>query len=348
MQTLLAQYGYTDRIEQRYKNNFDHPCPARVIRVDKTLILVAGANGPVQVSYPRLDEKCATGDWIQLETGESGDRITAVLERYSMLARKIAHDPRTDVQVLAANVDVVGVVVPIDRPISHNRLERTLVAAWDSGGTPLVILTKADLSNGNDDVVSQTIDQAAGVDVVTTSAEYGDGLQELMLHIHPAQTLVLLGPSGSGKSTLINALAGEHLQDTGGVRAVDGRGKHTTTARELIPLTNGAVLMDTPGVRGFALWESHTGMDAVFSDIEELFSQCRFQDCNHGPEPDCAVRAALAVGTLEPRRWKSYLKLQRELARLARQHDEMARRNYGREQPRSVKAQAEARRQHGE
>ncbi|HET8795657.1 MAG TPA: ribosome small subunit-dependent GTPase A [Arthrobacter sp.] len=346
MQTSLAPFGYTDRIEQLYQSNFEQPCPARVVRVDKNRVLLATTEGPLHVAFPRLEEQCATGDWVQLSVNsENEPAITAVLERFSLLARKKAHDPLSSAQVLAANIDVVGVVVPIDRPISHNRLERTLVAAWDSGGTPLVILTKADLSNGNDDVVSQVIDQAAGVDVVTTSAELGDGLEELMLHVIPGQTLVLLGPSGAGKSTLINALAGQHLQDTGDVRAVDGRGKHTTTARELIPLPNGAVLMDTPGVRGFALWESDAGMEAVFGDIEALFADCRFQDCRHGPEPDCAIQAALAAGTLELRRWKSYLKLQRELARLDRQHDEVAKRQYGREWSKIVKAQAKARRQ---
>lgn len=349
MQPSLVSYGYTDRIEQLYQSNFEQPWPARVIRVDKNHVLLATGEGQAHVPFPRLEASCATGDWVQLGAGpENESVITGTLERFSRLARKNAHVPSSDVQVLAANIDVVGVVVPIDRPISHNRLERTLVAAWDSGGTPLVILTKADLSKGYDDVVSQVIDQAAGVDVVTTSAESGDGLEELMLRILPGMTLVLLGPSGAGKSTLINALAGAHLQDTGGVRSADGRGKHTTTSRELIPLPNGAVLMDTPGVRGLALWDSDTGMEAVFGDIEELFIECRFHDCNHGPEPDCAVQAALAAGTLEARRWKSYQKLQRELARLDRQHDEAAMRQYGREWSKIVKAQAKAQRQHAQ
>ncbi len=347
MQSSLVSYGYADRIEQLYQSNFEQPWPARVIRVDKNHVLLATADGPAHVPFPRLEAPCATGDWVQLGPGPDNEpAVTGMLERFSALARKNAHDPRSDVQVLAANIDVVGVVVPIDRRISHNRLERTLVAAWDSGGTPLVILTKADLSNGNDDVVSQVIDQAAGVDVVTTSAESGDGLEELMLRILPGMTLVLLGPSGAGKSTLINALAGEHLQNTGGVRAVDGRGKHTTTSRELIPLPNGGVLMATSGVGGLALWDRDTGMEAVFGDIEELFAECRFHDCNHGPEPDCAVQAALAAGTLEARRWKSYQKLQRELARLDRQHDEVAKRKYGREWSKTVKAEAKAQRQH--
>nr|WP_245580175.1 ribosome small subunit-dependent GTPase A [Arthrobacter castelli] len=322
-----------------YQSTFEDPHPARVARADKSHILAATGSGMLHLSYPAAESQCAVGDWVQLGTNAAGEpAVAGVLERYSMLARKTADERLSGIQVLAANVDIVGLVVPLDRPISHNRLERTLVAAWDSGGQPLVILTKADLSNGHDDVVSQVIGQAPGIEVVTTAAESGDGLEELMLHFEPGRTVVLLGPSGAGKSTLINALAGQEVQDTGKVRAADGRGRHTTTSRELIPLPNGAVLMDTPGVRGFALWDSDTGMESVFGDIEALFADCRFNDCNHGPEPGCAVQTALADGRLEHRRWNSYLKLQRELEHLQRKHDQAARRRYGREWAKITKA----------
>ncbi|GAB3251639.1 ribosome small subunit-dependent GTPase A [Arthrobacter pigmenti] len=340
MNSLLASYGYTDRIRRLYQSTFENPHPARVARADKNHLLLVTETGMLHVPCPPSESQCGTGDWVQLGTDPEGAAaITGVLERYSLLARKMADERLSGIQVLAANIDIVGIVVPLDRPISHNRLERTLVAAWDSGGQPLVILTKADLSNGHDDVVSQVMDQTPGVDVVTTAAETGDGLGELMLRIGPGQTVVLLGPSGAGKSTLINALAGEEVQDTGSVRAADGRGRHTTTSRELIPLPHGAVLMDTPGVRGFALWTSDTGMESVFGDIEALFAECRFGDCNHGPEPDCAVQAALADGRLQERRWQSYLKLQRELEHLRRKHDREARRRYGREWSKVTKAQ---------
>ena len=147
----------------------------------------------------------------------------------------------------------------------------------------------------------------------------------------PGGTLVLLGPSGAGKSTLINALVGFEAQETAEVRAGDGKGRHTTTSRELIPLPGGGVLMDTPGVRGFGLFDADDGMQEMFGDLEELFGRCRFSDCAHDREPGCAVRAALADGSLEDRRWASYLKLQRELAALARRHDAAARRAYQRE-----------------
>lgn len=305
--------------------------PGRVIRVDRNLVLIADGGGTAHLPYPR-GELPATGDWVWLGSNAAGEpAIVGVLPRHSELSRKRAFAASSEAQVLGANMDVVGIVVPVDRPLTHNRLERTLVAAWDSGATPLVIITKADLADLADDVVATVVRQAAGVDVVTTSAEHGDGLDELLGHLPPGGTLVLLGPSGAGKSTLINALAGAATQETGAVRAGDGKGRHTTTSRELVPLPGGAVLMDTPGVRGFGIFDAEDGMEEMFGDLEELFGQCRFSDCAHGREPGCAVQAALADGVLAERRWASYLKLQRELAALARRHDAAARRAYQRE-----------------
>ena len=315
--------------------------PARVVRVDRNRVVAAATDGLMRLPYPTAGRHPAAsahpavptaGDWVWLGQNRAGEpAIVGVLPRASELSRKRAYEASSEAQVLAANIDVVGVVVPVDRPLTHNRLERTLVAAWDSGATPLVIITKADLADIADDVVGKVILQAAGVDVVTTSAEQGDGLDELLTHVLPGRTLVLLGPSGAGKSTLINALAGHDVQSTGDVRAADGRGRHTTTSRELVPLPNGAVLMDTPGVRGFGLFDADDGMGEMFGDLEELFGKCRFSDCAHDKEPGCAVRAALEDESLDTRRWASYLKLQRELAALNRRHDAAARRAYQRE-----------------
>ncbi|MEV7131507.1 ribosome small subunit-dependent GTPase A [Arthrobacter sp. NPDC093128] len=329
-----VQFGFTSSTAALFEA---HPVPGgespgRVIRVDRNRVLVAGAAEHWHLPYPSHGDVPATGDWVWLGTNAVGEpAVISVLPRQSALSRKRAFEASSEAQVLGANVDVVGVVVPVDRPLTHNRLERTLVAAWDSGATPLVIITKADLADIADDVVGKVILQAAGVDVVTTSAEYVDGLDELLGHVPAGATLVLLGPSGAGKSTLINALAGHRLQEVGPVRAGDGKGRHTTTARELIPLPGGAVLMDTPGVRGFGLFDADDGMGEMFGDLEELFGQCRFADCAHDREPGCAIQGALADGTLEMRRWESYLKLQRELAALNRRHDVAARRAYQRE-----------------
>jgi ribosome biogenesis GTPase len=330
----LAAYGYTPAVARHFEQ---HPCSGatgrgRVVRVDRTLLLVAVDDGLLHLPYPLSGEPAVTGDWVWIGPNRAGERqILAVLPRRSELSRKRAFEDSSEEQVLAANMDTVGVVVPVDRPLTHNRLERTLVAAWDSGATPLVIVTKADLAQVADDVVGKVILQAAGVEVVTTSAENGDGIDELMSRIPPGGTIVLLGPSGAGKSTLINALVGREVQQTGAVRSGDFKGKHTTTARELVPLSNGTVLMDTPGVRGFGLFDAGEGLGGMFGDVEELAANCRFTDCAHGTEPGCAVREAIDSGDLAERRWNSYLKMQRELAALARRADVAAQRAYYRE-----------------
>ncbi|WP_045732594.1 ribosome small subunit-dependent GTPase A [Pseudarthrobacter chlorophenolicus] len=327
-------FGYTAAVARYFE---DHPRPeatgrGRVVRVDRNLLLVAVADGLLHLPYPLSGEAAVTGDWVWIGPNRAGDQqILAVLPRRSELSRKRAFEDSSAEQVLAANMDTVGVVVPVDRPLTHNRLERTLVAAWDSGATPLVIITKADLAQVADDVVGKVILQAAGVEVVTTSAENGDGIDELMAHIPAGGTIVLLGPSGAGKSTLINALVGREVQHTGEVRSGDFKGKHTTTSRELVPLANGTVLMDTPGVRGFGLFDAEDGMGEMFGDVEELAARCRFADCGHGNEPGCAVREAIEDGLLTERRWHSYLKMQREIAALARRSDVAAQRAYYRE-----------------
>lgn len=327
-------YGYTPAVARHFQN---HPLPdatepGRVVRVDRNLLLVAAGPDLLHLPYPLTGETAVTGDWVWIGPNRAGDRqILGVLPRRSELSRKRAFEASSAAQVLAANMDMVGVVVPVDRPLTHNRLERTLVAAWDSGATPLVIITKADLAAVADDVVGKVILQAAGVDVVTTSAENGDGIDEMLAHIPSGGTIVLLGPSGAGKSTLINAMVGREVQHTGEVRTGDFKGKHTTTSRELVPLPNGTVLMDTPGVRGFGLFDAEDGIGEMFGDVEALAGQCRFADCAHQSEPGCAVQEAIADGGLEERRWHNYLKLQRELAALARRSDAAAQRAYQRE-----------------
>ena len=222
-----ADYGFTASTAAHFAA---HPgnrrqVPARIVRVDRNRVLVATADGLVHVPYPAAPPVPASGDWVWLGHNRAGEpAIVAVLPRTSELSRKRAFEASSEAQVLGANIDVVGVVVPVDRPLTHNRLERTLVAAWDSGATPLVIITKADLADLADDVVGKVILQAAGVEVVTTSAEQGDGLDELLAHVPNGGTLVLLGPSGAGKSTLINALAGSEVQSTGEVRAARRQG----------------------------------------------------------------------------------------------------------------------------
>ncbi|HEY9355789.1 MAG TPA: GTPase RsgA, partial [Arthrobacter sp.] len=231
-----VRYGYSPAVAEHFDAQADghqhheHHQPGRVVRVDRNLVLTAVGTDLLHLRYPLDAAPPVTGDWVWIGPNRAGDRqITGILPRRSELSRKRAFEDSSEAQVLAANMDMVGVVVPVDRPLTHNRLERTLVAAWDSGAVPLVIITKADLADVADDVIGKVILQAAGVDVVTTSAENGDGIDALLAHLPPQGTLVLLGPSGAGKSTLINALVGHQVQHTGEVRSGDFKGKHTTT-----------------------------------------------------------------------------------------------------------------------
>ena len=203
-----VEYGFTDKTAELFRANTapdaqDAAIPGRVVRLDRNRVLVASAAGQLHLPYPTHGLVPATGDWVWLGHNSAGEpAVVEVLPRHSALSRKRAFEASSEEQILGSNIDIVAVVVPVDRPLTHNRLERTLVAAWDSGATPLVVITKADLAHLADDVVGEVILQAAGVDVVTTSAEQGDGLEELMQHIPQGATLVLLGPSGAGKSTL--------------------------------------------------------------------------------------------------------------------------------------------------
>ena len=346
--SLLRSYGYTQHTAAQFDLHFPDPAlrPARVVRPDRGRVLLAADGGLLHLSTAGLSPQPATGDWVAYDAARppsaGGPAIAGLLPRFSALSRKQAYDPLAAEQILAANMDLVGIAVPFDRPLSANRLERTLVAAWDSGALPVVILTKADLSGHHDEVAAQIVEQAAGADVLATSADTGDGVDAVAEYLGPGRTMVLLGPSGSGKSSLINALAGRAVQDTGAVRAGDGKGRHTTTARELIPLPNGAVLMDTPGIRGFALWDAEEGLATMFADVEELAAGCRFNDCAHGAEPGCAVRQALAAGSLEQRRWDSYRKMERELARLHLRQNVAEQRRAGRQFGKAAKAAAQA------
>jgi ribosome biogenesis GTPase len=238
-------------------------------------------------------------------------RIEAVLERQSAITRG---DPggTSDVQVLAANIDTVFVVHPISDLPNLRRIERELSAAWDSGAVPVVVLTKADLSADPDAARSAVESVALGTDVMLMNALSGDGIQPILEYISSHRTAVLVGPSGAGKSTIINSLLGEQRQTTRAVRVSDGRGMHTTVARELVQMPGGGVLIDTPGLRAFGLTGSEAGITSVFPEIDLAARSCRFRDCMHNDEPECAVQAAVEAGTMSPERLASYHKLMSE------------------------------------
>ena len=211
--------------------------------------------------------------------------------------------------MLAANIDTVFIVHPIAEAPNLRRVERELSVAWDSGAVPVIVLTKEDLSDGPDAARAAVESVAPDTGVLVTNARAGEGLEAMLGYLSGHRTAVLVGPSGAGKSTLINALLGEERQATREVRVSDGRGRHTTVARQLFQMPGGGLLIDTPGLRAFGLTGSEEGIASAFSDVEQIARSCRFRDCTHNDEPGCAVRAAVESGTLSPQRLASYHKL---------------------------------------
>jgi ribosome biogenesis GTPase / thiamine phosphate phosphatase len=255
----------------------------------------------------------AVGDWVGLD----GATITSILPRRSAFLRKRAGFS-SDEQVLAANVDTAFLLGGLDDDFSLRRLERYITTAWDSGATPVVVLTKADLCADVAEAVLAVESVAIGVPVHPVSNVTGEGIEQLAPHLHPGRSVVLLGSSGVGKSTLLNRLAGEELMRTATV-AADGTGRHTTTHRELVRLPAGALVIDTPGLRELQFWEGD--VSAAFEDIEALAAECRFRDCAHAREPGCAVLTAVDEGRLELDRLRSWRKFQRELEAIAARTD---------------------------
>jgi ribosome biogenesis GTPase / thiamine phosphate phosphatase len=257
----------------------------------------------------------AVGDWVALRD----ETIHAVLPRRSAFQRKVAFHA-TEAQVLAANIDTVFVVTGLDEDFSARRLERYLTLAWESGASPAVVLTKADLCDDPLAMLLEAEQVAVGVPAHVVSNVTGEGLDELSTYLAPAKTVALLGSSGVGKSSLVNRLFDDEVQATKEL-AEDGTGRHTTTARQLFRVPGGAMLVDTPGLREVQLWDADEGIHEAFSDVDELAAECRFNDCAHMREPGCAVQAAIDEGRLPRERLQSYRALQRELKRLAAKQD---------------------------
>jgi ribosome biogenesis GTPase / thiamine phosphate phosphatase len=266
----------------------------------------------------------AVGDWVacRMEPGESAGTITAVLPRWSKFSRHGA-GVETDEQVLAANIDMVWITQALDRDLNSRRLERYLAMTWAGGADPAIVLTKSDTCDDPQTARLSLGVAAAGAAVFITSSVTGEGLDELAALLRPGRTIALLGSSGVGKSTLVNSLAGAEVMKTAELRG-DGRGRHTTTHRELHLLPGRGLIVDTPGMREMQLWDDAGSMETTFADIAALAEACRFRDCAHASEPGCAVTAAVADGSLGRERLQSYHKLQRELRHLALKRDQRA------------------------
>ena len=350
----LVPYGWDDRVAADYAR-FDAPdrIPARVIRVERGGCLVASAHGthlcrPARrVPDPGAEAGSpATGDWVAIshEPGY-GYVIAAIVPRRSQISRI---DPsETGHQVLAANVDVVFVVHGLDRPLRPGYIERSLIVAWESGAVPVIVLSKADLADGGGDRIDLDAEieavgaVAPGVEILPLSSTTGYGI-EAARDRAVGHTVAVLGESGVGKSTLVNRLLGRDQLPTASTRMTDGKGRHTTTSRDLVALPAGGVLIDTPGLRTLGLPPGPDGFAETFADVAGFAEACRFRDCRHNTEPGCAVQAAIEDGELEARRLVSYRRLEREQAHELRRADVRARRALDRETGRRYrKARAE-------
>jgi len=299
--------------------------PGRVIAAHRAAYDVQTEDDLVRTRLPgRLlheNTDVAVGDWVGLGDG----LIRTVLPRSSALVRNAA-GRATQAQTLAANIDIAFVVSSLGPELEPRRIERYLVTIWESGATPEIVLTKADRLEDPWPMVAEVEAVALGVPVHVVSSITGQGLDALRARIEPGTTAVLVGSSGVGKSTLVNRFVGHEQMAVKEVREDDDEGRHTTSHRELILLPGGGIVIDTPGIRELQLWDaSESGMSETFSDVEELAAECKFNDCTHTSEPDCAVLAAVADGTLSNERLQSWFKLQRELRGIAMRHDHLLR-----------------------
>ena len=253
-----------------------------------------------------------TGDYVMINYVDNGDsQILATLPRRTYFSRRDP-DPSRGEQAVAANFDYVFILQSLNLDFNPKRLERYLTLTWQSGAVPVVMLTKADLVLDYTDYLAQIEGVAAGVDVRVVSARTGYGMDTLNGYLAPGNTIVLLGSSGVGKSSLVNALAGEEVMAAGEIREDDSKGRHTTTHRQLLRLSDGVMIIDTPGMRELGMWGVTEGLEEAFSDVEKYLGKCRFRDCRHESEPGCAIRQAIEAGELDAARWESYRNLQSE------------------------------------
>lgn len=315
MNTDMKLYGLSERWAA-LAAGYPGLCVGRILSQEKGMYRLvtqygekpAVVSGRMRHEAAAAEDYPAVGDFVMADWNESGDAVIHhLLPRRSCFARRAAGGA-VQAQVAAANVDTVFLCMALGRDFSLRRLERYLSLAWDSGATPVVVLTKADLCDDPARMQLQAQSAAAGADVLVTSSMEENGCAQILPYLKPGKTAAFLGSSGVGKSTLINRLLGEERLLTQGVRD-DERGRHTTTRRELFLLEQGGLVIDTPGMRELGMWDAASGIGQTFAEIERIAARCRFSDCSHQSEPGCAVRAAIEAGEIPQERWLSYLKL---------------------------------------
>jgi ribosome biogenesis GTPase len=331
--------GWNGFFQEQIAAESPPPLVARIVEEQRGAYRVAGdVGGWAEVSGKFRHDAQATadfpavGDWVCLthaadlphDSATAGRAIiTRRLERLSTISRKAA-GRAVEEQVVAANVDTIFLVTALSEDLNPRRLERYLTVVRDAGAIPVVVLNKTDLSENPDAETADVRSRLPFVDVLAISARHGDGLRALDPYLSPARTVALIGSSGVGKSTIVNRLLGHELLKTAEISAVDGRGRHTTTARHLVELPGGALLIDTPGMRELQPWVDESAVTETFDDIAELARGCRFSDCAHETEPGCGVRAAVERGELSAERLDHFRHLGREIAFEERKRDKSA------------------------
>jgi len=326
----IEAWGWDDRWAGLLARPDDLRRVARVVGQDRDRWSVQSSAGGGIARLPsakRIDPYPVVGDWVLIDPGPSESdpcSLHSVLARRSAFVRAAPLTGATE-QVLAANVDLAWIVHGLDRPLNARALERFLAVAWESGATPELVLTKADLAADEEAAVADARRVAIGVTVHLVSATDPERVASLRTTIPPGATVALLGPSGAGKSTLVNALSEATIAATGAVRSGDHKGRHTTVRRQLYQIPGGALLLDTPGIRELRVWDLDEGLPQTFPEIDALAGDCRFRDCTHRAEPGCAVQAAVADGRLDPARLESLHKLKAEADYQRRKTDPLAR-----------------------
>jgi len=308
----LKQYGYTEtepvpegllpgRVTAVHKERYELITPAGSLYGRLKTGAYYGAGGE---SFP------TAGDFVHVRILEGGDsQIVKTLPRRNQFIRR---DPFFGEQILAANIDYVFIMTSLNRDFNVNRIERYLVLVRQSGALPVIVLTKADLADNFEVQIAAAKAVAGNTEIIPLSVVTGYGLDVLNAYFSPGKTVAFLGMSGVGKSSLLNALMGQEVMAVNEIREDDGRGRHTTTHRQLFVLPSGAMVIDTPGMRSLGMWNAEDGVSETFADVKALLGGCRFADCRHEAEPGCAIRAAIKSGVLDPARWDNYKNLQRE------------------------------------
>ena len=302
----LIAFGWNARWARLLGELPGEPVPGRVVRHDGVALVVAAPDGIVTATLgARFEPEPTVGDWVAMHDGQP----IAVLERTSLLRRRAAM--RDEQQMLAANVDVVLLVCGLDRPVKAGRVQRGAALASDAGAEPVLVLTKAALAGDARRVADRVGAANPGMAIIVTSVREGVGVEELRA-VARDKTVALIGESGAGKSSIVNALLDKEAAAVGAVRAGDAKGRHTTTTRFLHVLPGGGTLIDSPGIRSVGLWGDADAVADTFADIAALGDGCRFADCGHDSEPDCAVKVAVVEGTLARERVAAWRALARE------------------------------------